>query len=134
MTLFNLHREHIDGFLSPSLTHLLTPSKTTRLRVTVTDSLHPILRGIPPPPHESQEAARAQRRGRHGRRQHKAAAAVMVDSLRGEGWMINRLLEYRHGQDLRRAKHDLEDGARGPCPVSALQAWKQRKTSQERDN
>lgn len=39
--------------------------------------------------------------------------------------MINRLLEYRHGQDLLRKKDNLEDRERGPRPVCGLQAWKQ---------
>lgn len=79
--LVHLHREHIDGFPSPSLTHLVTLSKTTRLRVNVTDSLQPILRGIIPP-HESQRGARARRWSRDRRRQHKVAAAAIVDSLK----------------------------------------------------
>lgn len=128
--LVHLHREHIDGFPSPPLTHLVTLSKTTGLRVNVTDSLQPILRGIIPP-HESQRGA-----GSAALEPRPAPTAQGCGSShRGfsEGWMINRLLEHRHGQDLLRKKDDLEDRERGPCPVRGLRAWKQRKNSEERE-
>lgn len=48
--------------------------------------------------------------------------------------MINRLLEYGHGQDLLRKKGVLEDRERGPCPVCGVQAWKQRKNSEKRED
>lgn len=68
--LVHLHREHIDGFPSPSLTHLVTSSKTTRLGVTVTDSLQPILRGVIPSMSHSEE------------RGHGAGAETGADSTR----------------------------------------------------
>lgn len=64
MTFFNLHREHIDGFLSPSLTstqlHCLRQHRSEY--VTVTDTLQPILSGLSPQSmnnlHEAKEGVR----------------------------------------------------------------------------